>query len=151
VELRCRYEEKHRSRRARRSASVGAIQPVSVVERDRNRRDQTFPSHLGYRPSLIFLLTHRDGVGRMSPSNYERLPQEGAGSGTPSTTNEHQPTLVLCDPRLTTARALSIHQALKTRMNRFLQKENSRSLGMVERAGYAEPDVKVRLHRSASD
>lgn len=42
--------------------------------------------------------------------------------GTPSTTTEYQPTPVLCDPQLTTARALSIHQALKTRMNRFCRR-----------------------------
>ena len=33
----------------------------------------------------------------------------------------------------------------------LLQKETSRSLGTIERAGYAEPDATVCPHRSASD
>jgi len=100
-------------------------------------------------PSNTSLLTHRDGPGRMSSSNYEPLPQEGASSGD-----------ALYDERASThsgpVRPPTYYgegpfdpPSSDDEDESLLQKENSRSLGMMERAGYAEPDVKVRPHRSA--
>ena len=81
----------------------------------------------------------------MSPSNYERLPQEGEGSGN-----------VLFDERAS-AHSGPVRPPTYYGEGPFdppssedededetlLLKETTRSLGMVESAGYAEPDVKV--------
>lgn len=86
----------------------------------------------------------------MASSNYERLPQEGAGSGD---------TDALYDERASThsgpVRPPTYYgegpfdpPSSEDEDESLLQKENTRSLGMMERAGYAEPDVNVRLHRS---
>ena len=79
----------------------------------------------------------------MSSSNYEPLPQEGARD-------------TLYDDRTSThsgpVRPPTYYgegpfdpPSSEDEDESLLQKENSRSLGMVERAGYAEPDVKVCL------
>jgi len=82
----------------------------------------------------------------MSSSKYERLPQEGAGSGD-----------ALYDERASThsgpVRPPTYYgegpfdppsSEDEDEDETLLLKETPRSLGMMERAGYAEPDVKVR-------
>lgn len=148
VELKCRYEENHPkssffSRRNRRMHSVS--------KGDQSGRDRTFPTAIlgsGY-PSPSFSPT-ATGPRRMSSSNYELLPQEGAGSGD-----------ALYDERASThsgpVRPPTYYgegpfdPPSSDDEDESLLKENSRSLGMIERAGYAEPDVKVRPHRSTSN
>ena len=80
----------------------------------------------------------------MSSSNYERLPQEG----TSSRDNHH-------DERASThsgpVRPPTYYgegpfdpPSSEDEDESLLQKENVPSLGRMERAGYAEPDVEVR-------
>jgi hypothetical protein len=88
--------------------------------------------------------------GRMSSSNYEPLPQEGEGSRD-----------ILFDERALThsgpVRPPTYYgegpfdpPSSEDEDESLLQKENNRSLGMVESAGYAEPEAKVRRHHSAT-
>jgi len=133
--------------RCRLSSMVQLAQCEQFLgERDRNRRDQTFTATSGDRPSPSFLSPTAPGSRRMSPSNYERLPQEGEGSGD-----------VLFDERAS-AHSGPVRPPTyygegpfdppssedEDEDESFLLKETTRSLGMVENAGYAEPDVKVR-------
>ena len=92
-----------------------------------------------------FLSPTAPGSRRMSPSNYERLPQEGEGFGN-----------VLFDERAS-AHSGPVRPPTYYGEGPFdppssedededetlLLKETTRSLGMVESAGYAEPDVTV--------
>lgn len=85
----------------------------------------------------------------MPSANYEPLPQDGAG---------YRDTLY--DERVSThsgpVRPPTYYgegpfdpPSSEDEDESLLQKEHSRSLGMLERAGHAGPDVKVRLHPPA--
>lgn len=86
----------------------------------------------------------------MSSSNYERLPMEGMGDG--DTLYDERPSTHSGPVRPPTYYGEGPFDppSSEDEDESLLQKENTRSLGMVERAGYTEPDVKVRPHRSAS-
>jgi dipeptidyl aminopeptidase len=87
----------------------------------------------------------------MSSSKYKPLPQDGAGYGD-----------TLHNERASThsgpVRSLTYYNegpfdppSSEDEDESLLQKEDSRSLEMMERAGYTEPDIKVCLYHSASD
>ena len=115
---------------------------ASTLDGDQNIRDQASP--------LPFFSPTATWSGRMSSSNYEPLPQEGEGSRN-----------ILFDERASTRSGPVRPPAYygegpfdppssEDEDESLLLKENSRSLGVMESAGYAEPDTKVRHHRSAT-
>ena len=86
----------------------------------------------------------------MSSSNYEPLPQEGEGSrdihfDEPASTRSGpvRPPTYYGEGPFDPPSSEDEDESL-------LQKENNRSLGVMERAGYAEPDAKVRRRHSAT-
>ena len=87
----------------------------------------------------------------MSSSNYEPLPQDGPGVGDPLYDERTSTRSGPVRPPTYYGEGSFDPPSSEDEDESLLLKENNRSLGMVERAGYAEPDVKVRLHRSASN
>ena len=77
----------------------------------------------------------------MSSSNYEPLPQDGAEYGDERASTHSGP---VRPP--TYYGEGSFDPPSSEDEDESLLKEDGRSLAMMERAGYAEPDVKVRLH-----
>lgn len=92
------------------------------------------------QPSAIFSpLTA--GWGKMSSSNYELLSQEGAGfEETPYDRPTHSGPV---RPPTYYGEGPFDPPSSEDEDETLLQKEPTRSPGTVERAGYAEPDVKV--------
>ena len=65
----------------------------------------------------------RRGSEGCPPPTMNLYPRKERTPGTQSTTNNHRPAPVPCDPQLTMTRALSIHRALKTRMSRSCRRK----------------------------
>ena len=87
----------------------------------------------------------------MSSSNYEPLPQDGAGyRDTPFDERASTHSGPVRPPTYYGEGPFDPPSS-EDEDESLLQKENNRSLGAIERAGYAEPDVKVCLHHSVSD
>lgn len=82
----------------------------------------------------------------MASSNYERLPQEGEGSGDAPYDERASTHSGPVRPPTYYGEGPFDPPSSEDEDEMLIQKENARSLGMMERAGYTEPDVKVRPH-----
>ena len=87
----------------------------------------------------------------MASSSYEPLPQDGAGSGDPLYDERASTRSGPVRPPTYYGEGPFDPPSSEDEDESLLQKESNRSLGAMERARYAEPDVKVRPYRSVSD